>query len=1065
MRRKMRANLKAMMKRVTAVMFAMILAFAGVSVLGSSGVARGAESEDNASEGDLGVTVAIIGSRNADSYGVGSEIEYAITVVNTGENVIRMISIQDSLSGETTGIERFESLACKEFDMRYTIKQSDVDAGVSSLIKKIEDKEYLTVTSAPYEKHMSGSFKITSTPANGNFYVLGEMVTYKLTAVNDGDVPLTDVRIYDAVTGEQGGVIDLKVGESIEIAGHWTVTEKDVTRGNFFGEPVGVAIVSGGAGGEGGTLENPSEKSIEGIGTTAITSPREPERNEDPWIGNYVYYGTYDGKSVKYRVLDPNTTEFSAVDANGKKAHTMLMDCDTILFNHIFDPDLNVWYRPANEETNREELSCELRDYLNKDSNGFYCKTGVFSDAEKAAITASTTGTVSENETAFHLFSPMFGDYIFLLSAREISQTKYGYYYDTRVVSLLKTGDGSDSQSDYWWLRSTMEYVFDNVYNVTSKGNVAIKKSTNEYGVSPAFNIDLSSVIFATKIKTVYEKYGEYKLTVVDKDLQVAAPTGDDVAREDDKVTIAYNLTGDNASKATRMSVLILDREFEPTDKKTTILQYEKLTLDKATPAESAKGSFTLDTSNSKIKDGKWGEDFFVYLLAEDENDGVLTDYASAPVLVAEPGEAQIDIWITTQSTPENKQYYVLGEQVEYEIMPINNGTATARDFSITDKLTGVVYEHFTIKPDSREAIKVKYTITEADVLAGKITLGTGITADEDIAGTIDEFELRTGKLKAPESLTAEQKPTANSPLTEDGSDLPLVTAPKNAPEGYTVEYSLDGETWSKEIPTGKEAGKYTVEVRYNGGGVREDFPGESLEIVINEKPKTQYTVIWKDANGAELDRKTYEEGQAEPATEKKPAKAADDTYTYTFSGWDAGTVSGTTKTYEPKFTAIPKKMYTADAGALTHTLGTETDATMHISRAIEPETCYAHFAGEVYVGTVKASRGKDYTDASGSTVITLKAAFLNTLTEGDHTVRVVFDDGEYTTKLAIEAAAVEVTEPAEETPATTEESAEVVTSPKTADTGSVGVWMLVLAIAGGMAVVGVRVRRRREAE
>ena len=714
-----------------------------------------------------------------------------------------------------------------------------------------------------------------------------------------------------------------------------------------------------------------------------------------------MYYGTYDGKSVKYRVLDPNTTEFSAADDNGEKAHTMLMDCDTILFIHRFDPELNVWYRPANEETNREELSCELRDYLNKDSNGFYCKTGVFSDAEKAAITASTTRTVSENETVFHLLSPMFGDYIFLLSAPEISETKYGYYYDSRVVSLLKTGDGSDSQSDYWWLRSTLEYGFDNVYNVTSRGNIAIKESTNEYGVSPAFNIDLSSIIFATKIKTVYEKYGEYKLTVVDKDLQVAAPTGDDVTREDDKVTIAYNLTGDNASKATRKSVLILDREFDPTDKNTTILQYEKLTLDKATPAESAKGSFTLDTSNSKLKNGKWGEDFFVYLLAEDENDGVLTDYASAPVLVAEPGEAQIDIRITTQSTPENEQYYVLGEQVEYEIMPINNGTATARDFSITDKLTGVVYEHFTIKPDSREAIKVKYTITEADVLAGKITLGACITADDDIAGKIDEFELRTGTLKAPESLAADQKPTAKSPLTEDGSDQPLVTAPKEAPEGYTVEYSLDGETWSKEIPTGKDVGKYTVAVRYNGGGVREDVPGESLEIVINEKPKT---------------------------------------------------------------------MYTADAGALAHTLGTETDATMRISRAIEPETCYAHFAGEVYVGTVKAERGKDYTDASGSTVITLKAAFLNTLTEGDHTVRVVFDDGEYTTTLAIAAAAA--TEPSEETPATTDDPAanpsdpaEVVPSPKTADTAPLYVWTLALAMAAiaAVAAAGVATKRRRE--
>lgn len=42
MRRKMRANLKVMMKRVTAVMLAMMLAYAGVGALGSAGVARGA---------------------------------------------------------------------------------------------------------------------------------------------------------------------------------------------------------------------------------------------------------------------------------------------------------------------------------------------------------------------------------------------------------------------------------------------------------------------------------------------------------------------------------------------------------------------------------------------------------------------------------------------------------------------------------------------------------------------------------------------------------------------------------------------------------------------------------------------------------------------------------------------------------------------------------------------------------------------------------------------------------------------------------------------------------------
>ncbi|MBR3569423.1 MAG: hypothetical protein IKN96_01275, partial [Oscillibacter sp.] len=66
-------------------------------------------------------------------------------------------------------------------------------------------------------------------------------------------------------------------------------------------------------------------------------------------------------------------------------------------------------------------------------------------------------------------------------------------------------------------------------------------------------------------------------------------------------------------------------------------------------------------------------------------------------------------------------------------------------------------------------------------------------------------------------------------------------------------------------------------------------------------------TVIWLNGDGTTLDSKTYQEGEAEPTTDKIPVKAEDDQNTYVFSKWDSGTVDGAVKTYKPDFTAVPK--------------------------------------------------------------------------------------------------------------------------------------------------------------
>lgn len=82
--------------------------------------------------------------------------------------------------------------------------------------------------------------------------------------------------------------------------------------------------------------------------------------------------------------------------------------------------------------------------------------------------------------------------------------------------------------------------------------------------------------------------------------------------------------------------------------------------------------------------------------------------------------------------------------------------------------------------------------------------------------------------------LTDDEKPKAVGSLIEDAGEQALVTAPEKLPEGVErIEYSLDGQNWTDEAPTGRTAGDYTVRIRYVGDANHEDLDGEDLAVTI----------------------------------------------------------------------------------------------------------------------------------------------------------------------------------------------------------------------------------------
>ena len=357
-------------------------------------------------------------------------------------------------------------------------------------------------------------------------------------------------------------------------------------------------------------------KEITGLGTGTIDNPTNGNTEGlTGWAGNYVYYGKYDNKSVKYRVLSKSTDEFGGA--------TMLLDCDSTLLTRRFDDNSNVW------------ADSELKTWLN--GSEFLGNTSLFTPAENAAIAVSTKQNASQSDGSGWSdfgFAALDGEKIFVLDAKEATNTTYGYT-DNGNNNSTSPDDSRKKNDAMWWLRSPYSYSMkdDIAGYVYDTGRLAYYDVLTYYvGVSPALNINLSSVIFSSLISgTAGEAGAEYKLTLLDSDMTIGVSSAG-VSRSGSTITVPYTITGDDAGKANQVSVLITDNAYSAGTATTS--GYTYLKLDVSSFGTTGTGTFTLPAAYA---DKTCGTDYYAYILAEYINDGNATDYASSPAAITIP--------------------------------------------------------------------------------------------------------------------------------------------------------------------------------------------------------------------------------------------------------------------------------------------------------------------------------------------------------------------------------------------------------------------------------------------
>ena len=176
------------------------------------------------------------------AYVLGETIEYEIVVTNDGNLTITDITVKDELTGDEWTIDSLAPEASETFETSYTVTEADIIAG-SVVNEATADGENESEeptdpgdddTEDPTEEpnpSLSVEKETTSTPANGEKYVLGEEITYKIVVTNDGNLTIKNVEVKDDLTGDKWTIESLEPGAVEEFTTSYTVAEQDVAAG------------------------------------------------------------------------------------------------------------------------------------------------------------------------------------------------------------------------------------------------------------------------------------------------------------------------------------------------------------------------------------------------------------------------------------------------------------------------------------------------------------------------------------------------------------------------------------------------------------------------------------------------------------------------------------------------------------------------------------------------------------------------------------------------------------------------------------------------------------------
>ena len=262
----------------------------------------------------------------------------------------------------------------------------------------------------------------------------------------------------------------------------------------------------------------------------------------------------------------------------------------------------------------------------------------------------------------------------------------------------------------------------------------------------------------------------------------------------------------------------------------------------------------------------------------------------------------------TTLGTHHTIVINAMGFQTSYNV--------TVRKINVVGLIiTPLKSSYFVGEKPTIDSYSVKYILENGDVVSpydeqlsyvNYPTKAIELTAEEYVLGD-NEIVATCGDITAFVIVKAEEKTVTEIVVTKQPDKIVYYEGKKFSPTGMEVQATYsDGST---EIINNKDLeiimgdvvtlGENTVIVSYA------DYKTATLTITGEAIPVVYYTIVFKDYDGTIISEELYEAGM-EIVVPTNPTREADNTYTYTFAGWDSEieSVVSADKTYKATYTS-----------------------------------------------------------------------------------------------------------------------------------------------------------------
>ena len=655
--------------------------------------------------------------RTNAGYDLGDKITYSVYVENTGNVTLTDVVVTDPLTGNNWTIEELEPGQKKDYHPEYTVTEKDILAGRVVNIatargtyeadKTVSDIAEQTSYTAKKNGHVTITKTTTSTPANGETYVLGERITYNISVKNDGNLTLKDVKVTDTLTKAEWTINTLEPGEVRELSTSYVVKEADIRRGTV----KNVATATG-------TSPDPNKPEV----------PVVPGNTEDPTEPQNGHVTI-----TKTTTSSPANGETYALGEKVTYSITATNDGNLTLMNVVVTDELtgDKWtiasFEPGAIETFTAEHVVTEEDILAGKVVNEATATGISPDPNKPEVPVEPGNTEDPTE-------PKNGHVTITKETTSEPENGTAYVLGEKITySITATNDGNltvtdititdELTGDEWTIASlapdasktfTAEHVVTEADVLAGKVvNVATATGTSPDPDEPEVPVEPG-----TKEDPTEPKNGHVTIT---KTTTSSPANGATYALGE---TITYSIIAKNDGNLTLTGITVTDEltgdtwtiaSLEPGDSETFTAEHV------VTQADILAGS-VVNVATAKGTS------------PDPEEPEVPVDPGETEV-PTEPKNGHVTVTKTTTSSPANGTAYVLGETITYSITAMNDGNLTLTNVVVTDELTGDTWTIVSLEPGDSETFTAEYVITEADVLAGSVVnvaTATGTSPDPD---------------------------------------------------------------------------------------------------------------------------------------------------------------------------------------------------------------------------------------------------------------------------------------------------------------------------------------------